>query len=79
MGAIFALLLNTLSFLILAHIILSYFMSPVHPVREAIDRIVGPLLDPIRQILPSTGGLDFSPLVLILLIRFLGNLLAASF
>ena len=79
MGVIFALLLNTLYFLILAHVILSFFMSPTHPVREGIDRIISPLLDPIRQILPPIGGLDFSPLVLILLIRLLSNLLASSF
>ena len=79
MGVIFSLVLNTLYFLILAHVILSYFMPPNHPVRETIDRIIAPLLDPIRQIIPPIGGLDFSPLVLILAIRLLSNLLASSF
>jgi YggT family protein len=79
MGVIFSLILNTLYFLILAHVILSYFMPPIHPVRQAIDRIIAPLIDPIRQILPPIGGLDFSPLVLILVIRLLSNLLASSF
>ena len=32
----------------------------------AINRLLDPLLRPIRNILPSTGAIDFSPLVLII-------------
>jgi YggT family protein len=68
---------QVLSWLVIAHVILSYFMSPYHPLREAIDRIVNPLLAPIRQLLPFMGGLDFSPLILIILLRMLGQVLAS--
>jgi YggT family protein len=68
---------QVLSWLVIAHVILSYFMSPYHPIREAIDRIVNPLLAPIRQLLPFMGGLDFSPLILIILLRMLGQVLAS--
>jgi YggT family protein len=44
-------------------------MSPYHPVRQAIDRFIEPLLAPIRRILPRTGMIDFSPLVLLILIQ----------
>ncbi len=38
-------------------------------------RVTEPLLRPIRRVLPLIGGVDLSPLVLILLLWFLRNLL----
>jgi YggT family protein len=35
----------------------------------ALDRMTQPLYRPIRAILPDFGGLDFSPLVVLLLIK----------
>lgn len=64
-----------LSFLVVAEVILSYFMSPFHPVRSFINRIVGPLLNPLRRVMPSVAGLDFSPFVLLLLIQLVQNVL----
>ena len=61
--------------LIFASVILSYFMDPYHPVRRGVDRIVEPMLSPIRRIVPLVGMLDFSPLVLIILIQLVSNLL----
>lgn len=66
---------------ILADVIVSYFMNPYHPVRSFLDRIVQPMMQPIQRILPTFGGIDFSPLVLLLLIQlvetFLINILVA--
>jgi YggT family protein len=59
--------------LVLAHVILSYFMSPYHPVRMTVDRLVNPLLDPIRRVIPSIGMLDFSPVVLIILVQLVSS------
>ncbi len=46
---------------------------------NAINRLLEPVLRPIRNILPSTGTIDFSPLVLIILLNIilivLGSLL----
>jgi YggT family protein len=42
-------------------------------------RLTEPVLAPIRRILPSLGGLDLSPVVLILLLIFLRNLLFEIF
>jgi len=61
--------------LVIVKIILSYFMDPYHPVRRGIDGVVEPLLAPIRRIVPLVGPLDFSPLVLIILIQLLSNLI----
>jgi len=63
--------------LVFVSIILSYFMDPYHPIRRGIDNIVEPMLTPIRRIVPLVGMLDFSPLVLILLIQFAGRILTA--
>lgn len=65
--------------LVIVTVILSYFMSPYHPVRSALDRLVDPMLQPIRRVLPSLGGLDFSPLVLIILVQLIGTLLQSLF
>jgi YggT family protein len=61
--------------LVIVSVILSYFMDPYHPVRRAIDGVVEPMLSPIRRIVPLVGMLDFSPLILIILIQLLSNIL----
>lgn len=40
-------------------------------VYDAINRLLEPVLRPIRNILPATGAIDFSPLVLILGLQIL--------
>jgi YggT family protein len=42
---------------------------------EALDRITEPLYRPIRKMLPDFGGIDFAPLVLLILISILQMLL----
>lgn len=61
--------------LVIASAILSFFMDPYHPIRRSIDSVVGPMLDPIRRVVPLVGALDFSPLILIILIQVVSNLL----
>lgn len=69
------LLARILTLLVLAQAIMSYFVSPYHPVRQALDRLLDPLYAPIRRILPQTGMIDFSPLVLIILVQVVAWLL----
>lgn len=62
--------------LLVASIILSWVRpSPYHPVWGPIIRIVSmtidPILNPIRRLMPPIGGLDFSPMVILLLARVL--------
>lgn len=61
--------------LVFVSIVLSYFMDPYHPVRRGVDRIVEPMLSPIRRVVPLVGMLDFSPLILIILIQVISGLL----
>lgn len=77
-------LLQLLTWIIIAQAILSWLVafnvintynSFVRQLLYALDRITSPLYRPIRRILPDFGGLDFSPLVVLLLIYILRILL----
>ena len=48
----------------------------VYLVGDFLYRVTEPALRPIRRILPNLGGIDLSPLVLILLLYFALRLLA---
>jgi len=63
-------------YVIIADSLLSFVLPPYHSIREALDRIVDPFLNPIRSIMPQGGMIDFSPLILIILIEILSRLLA---
>lgn len=53
---------------VLADVIVSWVLDPFHPIRRFLDSIVQPMLDPIRRIVPPAGGIDFSPLVLLIVL-----------
>jgi YggT family protein len=74
------LLLRVLTWIIIGQVILSWLLAfnvlnassgGVRAFIAAIDRILAPLYRPIRRLLPDFGGIDFSPLVLLLLIHIL--------
>lgn len=75
LSSIVGFLFRLFELLIIAHVILSYFLSPYHPIRETIDRIVNPFLAPIRRLIPAIGGFDFSPLILLIVIQIAGQIL----
>jgi YggT family protein len=66
---------QVITFIVLVHVILSYFMNPYHPVRVAIDRLVLPLLNPIRRVVPLIGMFDISPIILIILVQLITSFL----
>ena len=61
--------------LVVVDVVLHYFLSPFHPVRAFLDRLILPMLRPIQRVLPPFGGLDFSPVVLIILIEVVAQAL----
>jgi YggT family protein len=65
--------------LVIAQAILSFFMDPYHPVRRTLDQIVAPFLNPIRRVVPPLANLDFSPIVLIILLQVLDVILNRLF
>lgn len=66
---------SVLVFAVIIQTLLSYFMSPYHPLRSTLDRLIDPLLRPIRNVVPPLGGLDFSPLVLVILIQIVESII----
>ena len=58
--------LNLVVWLTLIQAILSW-VNPMAPIMPVLHTLTAPLLDPIRRIMPNLGGLDLSPLVLLIL------------
>lgn len=63
---------------VIIHIFLGYILEPYHPARQFTIRLFEPLLAPIRRLLPQGGMLDFSPLVLIILVQLLEVLIISA-
>ena len=89
-GALFDiahLLLNILWFIVIVQFVMSWLIvfnvlnihSPgVRAFVNAINRITEPMYRPIRRILPDFGGIDFSPLIVIILIAIAHRLLTGA-
>jgi len=79
--SILIILINTLSqifiWIVIASSLLSFFLPPYHPVREALDRIIDPFLNRIRRLVPNAGMFDFSPLILIIAVQLIARILIA--
>lgn len=68
---------------VFAWVILSWIpMSPGHPLtrfQELLDRIISPVIRPIRRVVPpirlGAGAIDLSPLILLLGIRIIRGLI----
>jgi YggT family protein len=79
--SVLIILINTLSqifvWIVIASALLSFILPPYHPVREALDRIINPFLNPIRRVVPMAGMFDFSPLILIILVQLIARILIA--
>jgi|SRR6187200_2203678 len=81
---ILQLLLWVLSWIVIGQVIISwlYAFNVINPgsgfmrsLTDALDKITNPLYRPIRKLLPDFGGIDFSPLVLLLAIAIVSKLL----
>jgi YggT family protein len=69
---LFAALLMTYFFLIIASVILSWVGGQMrHPVIPLVYQLTEPVLRPFRKVIPPIGGLDLSPLFALIAIRFL--------
>ncbi len=54
--------------LIILHSVLSFVLDYYHPIRQFLEKLVGPLLNPIRRVVPLIGMFDISPMILIFLL-----------
>jgi len=78
------LLLQVLTWIIIIQVLLSWLLAfnvlnassgGVRAFIVALDRITAPLYRPVRRLLPDFGGIDFSPLVVLIAIQVLQKLL----
>jgi YggT family protein len=61
--------------LLIAFNVVNTHNKAVDAVWTALNAILDPLLNPIRRVMPNTGGVDFSPMILIFGLRLLVQLL----
>mgnify|MGYP006277105987 CR=1 FL=1 len=75
--------INIYFWIILAMVIMSWLVAfgivnrsnpYVRQIGYALDRLTDPLLRPIRRVLPDLGGIDISPIILLIGLQFLGIL-----
>jgi YggT family protein len=69
MGAII-MILDGYSLVILAAVILSWVqLGPDNPIASLVNRLTEPVLGPVRRALPDMGGLDISPMLVLMGLR----------
>lgn len=60
---------------LIAFNIINPWQPTVRMILNVLDRIHDPLMSRIRAVLPNLGGIDISPIILLLAVQFLRNLL----
>ena len=75
-------MVNILLIAIVARALMSWFPmpsqdSPFFVIRQMINQITDPIIEPIRRIMPSTGMLDLSPMVAMILLIVIRAILVA--
>ena len=69
-------LLKLYSYVVLIRVILSWLNpNPFNPIVRFIYVVTEPVLAPVRRVLPPMGGLDFSPIVVFVVISVLTAIL----
>jgi YggT family protein len=77
---IILMLLNILSFLIIGRALLSWFDPGMRsPIGRVLHDITEPIIAPIRQVIPSLGMFDISPIVALLLIQLISRVIVQAF
>ena len=72
----YILILNVILSWLIAFNVINTYNRFVAMILYATQRLTNPLLNPIRRFLPNLGGLDISPIVLILLLFFIQDSLS---
>ena len=79
-AALVSIVASLIFWLVLAHVILSWLVAFnvvnlqnqfVRSLYHGVNGLVDPMLAPIRRVLPTAGGIDFSPIVLLIAVEIL--------
>jgi YggT family protein len=69
--------ISGLTALLVVYAILSWVQSD-SPLADVIDRLCAPILRPVRKLLPLVGGVDLSPLVVLVVLQVGAMVLSAA-
>jgi YggT family protein len=81
--SLISMVINLLIWLLIIQAVLSWLLAfdvvnrsnrLVNMIWDFTNRLSEPLLKPLRKVIPLIGGIDLSPMVLILILIFLDNL-----
>jgi YggT family protein len=64
--------------LIFARFILSWVSLGSYELRETVFRLTEPVLEPVRRLLPPMGGLDFSPIIVLIAAQILRTIVIGA-
>ncbi len=68
---VFVVIVNAVLSWLIAFDVLNIRNPTVNRVLRALDAVTNPMLAPIRRFMPNLGGIDISPIILILLLQAL--------
>jgi YggT family protein len=69
-------LIDLYSLIVLAAVIVSWIqLPPYHPVVKLLNTLTEPALAPIRKVIPPMGGLDITPMLLLILLQLIKGIL----
>jgi YggT family protein len=73
-------LIDLYTVVVLATVILSWIrLSPGNPLGQFLHRLTEPVLAPARRVIPPLGGLDISPMLVLIALQVIRSLLIQSF
>ena len=77
-------IVNIYYYAILASIIMSFVMmfsgsTNPHPLLLLVWQLTEPVMAPVRKVIPSMGGLDFSPIFIFIAIQIIQNFILTTF
>lgn len=71
-----AALFELYGWVIFARLVLTWIRLDLdHPIVTFLYRVTEPVLRPARQLIPPAGGLDFSPIIVFIVLRIVGSTL----
>ena len=79
-ASIFISIVNIYVFVIIVWVILSWFRARkgfARDLYQALDKIVAPFMNLFKRFIPTAGGLDFSPIIAILILQVIARVIAS--
>jgi len=74
-----SLLFNILAIAVFLRAIITWFrLAPDNPIQVILVQVTEPILVPLRRVIPSLGMFDITPWIAMILLQFLGQLIASN-